>query len=106
MSDPYATVLVDRKKGHKMSLVVTKENFQQVREQGIGNGFTVLNPEYGYRKDNRLWFGECSECGERVTNSSLTGKGWEHTITTVHSRHASGTVAHATSYTIDYCPKA
>lgn len=43
------------------------------------NGFTVLNPEDGYRKDNRLWFGECSECGERITNSALDGV-WKHTI--------------------------
>jgi hypothetical protein len=43
-------------------------DFWTIREQGIGNGFTALNPADGYRKDNRLWFGNCSVCGERVTN--------------------------------------
>lgn len=87
-------------------LVITKDNFQQVREQGIGNGFTVLNPADGFRKDNRLWFGECSECGDTVTNSSLKGEGWIHSITTVHSYHADGvTPCHSSSVFVNYCPK-
>ncbi len=80
------------------SLVVTKENFKQIREEGIGNGFSVINPHDGFRKDNRLWFGNCSECGELVTNSSLTGKGWEHTVYTVK------TANHSSSYQVGYCP--
>ena len=79
------------------SLVVTKENFKQIRVEGIGNGFTVLNPEDGYRKDNRLWFGMCSECGEIVTNSSLKGV-WEHTIYLVDEPN------HKVSKSVDYCP--
>lgn len=85
------------------SLVVTKENFKQIREEGIGSNFTVLNPEDGYRKDNRLWFGECSECGERVTNSSLNGV-WKHTIILETKYHASGTIAYQSSKQVDYCP--
>jgi hypothetical protein len=63
-----------------MSLVITKENFNQIRVEGIGSNFKVINPADGYRKDNRLWFGECATCGESVTNSSMSGKGWVHTL--------------------------
>jgi len=52
---------------------------QEIREKGIGNGFSVLNTADGYRKNNQLWFGECSVCGERIS-SSLHDKGeWRHT---------------------------
>ena len=61
--------------------IVTQENFQSIRENGIGNGFTVLNPADGFRKDGRLWFGTCSECGESVTNSIFNGY-WEHSVIT------------------------
>ena len=83
------------------SLVVTKENFKQIRVEGIGSNFKVLNPEDGYRKDNRLWFGTCSECGDSVTNSSLTGKGWEHSVV-VDTIGTTGKVYRS----LDYCPKA
>ena len=53
----------------------------EIRENGIGSNFRVINPADGFRKDNRLWFGTCSVCGERVVNSSFRGV-WEHTITT------------------------
>ena len=53
----------------------------QIRTAGVGENFTVLNPEDGYRKDNRLWFGHCSECGERVTSSSIDGILWKHSVT-------------------------
>ncbi len=85
------------------SLVVTKENFQTIRSEGIGNGFTVINPEDGYRKDNRLWFGECSVCGDRVTNSSLKGL-WEHEIVLEEKRNPSGFVSYRSSRNVDYCP--
>lgn len=86
-------------------MLVTKENFKSIRVNGIGSNFKVLNPEDGFRKDNRLWFGTCSECGESVTNSALTGKGWEHSITTVISYHADGkTPCHSVSKSVDYCP--
>ena len=62
------------------SLVITKENFNQIRVEGIGSNFKVINPADGYRKDNRLWFGTCSVCNESVTNSSIRGKGWVHTL--------------------------
>ena len=86
-----------------MSLVITKENFESVRINGIGDGFTVLNPADGYRKDNRLWFGECSVCGERVTNSALTGRGWEHEVILKREVHPSGMV-HQQSKKVVYCP--
>jgi hypothetical protein len=76
---------------------MTQLTIQETREYGIGNGFNVLNPEDGYRKDNRLWFGECSKCGERVTNSSLKGI-WEHTLYLVKEKN------HSVSKSIDYCP--
>ena len=85
------------------SLVVTKENFNQIRVEGLGNGFTVINPEDGYRKDNRLWFGECSECGERVTNSALNGI-WKHEIVLEEKRNANGFVSFRQSKQVDYCP--
>lgn len=65
----------------------------EVREQGKGNGFTVLNPADGYRQDDHLWFGECANCGERVTNSSLDGI-WQHRQM----------VSENTWVQIDYCP--
>ncbi len=86
-----------------MSLVITKENFQEIREKGIGNGFTVLNPADGFRKNNQLWFGTCSECGERVTNSAVMGWGWEHKIVLVDEILPSGT-RHTSSRSVNYCP--
>ncbi len=85
-------------------MLVTKENFQSIRENGIGNGFKVLNPEDGFRKDNRLWFGTCESCGSTVTNSSLTGKGWEHEVILEQKLHANGSVAYQHSKSVDYCP--
>ena len=72
-------------------------DFWEIREKGIGNGFSVLNAEDGYRKDNRLWFGNCSVCNERVTNSILVGK-WEHTL--ILEQNGLSTK----SRQIDYCP--
>lgn len=85
------------------SLVVTKENFQSIRENGIGSNFSVINPADGFRKDNRLWFGTCSECGQSVTNSALTGRGWEHEIILSREVHPSGMV-HQSSKNVTYCP--
>lgn len=85
------------------SLVVTKENFNQIRVEGIGNGFTVINPEDGIRKDNRLWFGECSECGQSVTNSALNGI-WKHEIVLEEKRYPSGVISYRSSKQVDYCP--
>jgi len=76
-------------------------NIMEIRKNGIGNGFTVINPKDGYRKDNRLWFGECATCGESVSSSSMSAKynGWTHTLT----KKISETGFQMTS--IDYCPK-
>lgn len=87
-------------------------NIQEIREQGIGNGFSVLNPADGYRKDNSLWFGECSECGERITNSHLNGI-WEHTkvfevghyTKEYFDKGLDGLANYKRSKHIDYCPK-
>ena len=78
---------------------MTKLSVMEIRENGIGNGFSVINPADGYQKNNRLWFGECSVCGERITNSALKGY-WEHTIYLVDEPN------HKVSRNIDYCPKA
>lgn len=59
-----------------------------------GNGFLALNCADGYRQDNRLWFGECSVCGERITNSALDGI-WSHKLE----------LEDGWSKLIDYCPK-
>jgi hypothetical protein len=72
-------------------------SIKETRELGLGSNFTVSNPEDGYRKDNRLWFGKCNRCGERVTNSSLSGV-WEHTIPISKD-------GYTMSKGIDYCPK-
>ena len=71
-------------------------SLSEIREQGIGNGFTVLNPADGYRKDNTLWFGNCANCGEKITNSSLKGI-WEHKLIEKFDGHEKWT-------SIDYCP--
>ena len=51
---------------------------QEIREKGIGYYFTVINPQDGFRKDNTIWNGTCSECGERVYNSIMTQFEWKH----------------------------
>lgn len=87
-----------------MSLVITKENFQSVRENGIGSNFSVINPADGFRKDNRLWFGTCSVCGQSVTNSAIDGRGWLHSEIIVLARHADGSPAHTQVKEIIGCP--
>lgn len=87
---------------------ITKENFQSIRENGIGSNFKVLNPADGYRKDDRLWFGTCAECGETVTNSALKGEGWMHSIHSVQVMYAPalGREFELNSYKkVNYCPK-
>lgn len=74
------------------------------------NGFTALNCEDGFRKDNRLWFGECSECGERIHNSHLDGV-WKHTIYLEKGFYSKENFDKgfpynfASSRDVDYCPK-
>jgi len=77
---------------------------QEIREKGIGNGFSVLNPADGYRQNNQLWFGECSVCGERIT-SSLHDKGeWRHKLILEEKLDENGFVSYQASRQIDYCP--
>jgi hypothetical protein len=73
-------------------------NIQEVRVNGLGNGFAVINPTDGYRKDNTVWFGECSVCGERLSNSRWTGV-WVHTLREKNEQY--GYISHTD---LDYCP--
>jgi len=54
-------------------------NLDNIRQNGIGNGFTVSDPHDGFRKDNTLWFGKCDTCGETVTQSHFDTT-WNHTV--------------------------
>jgi hypothetical protein len=78
-------------------------SIKEVREQGIGSNFTVLNPVDGYRKDNHLWFGTCSVCGESVVNSRLDGI-WQHTIIKETKYHESGQIRSQVSSQSEFCP--
>jgi hypothetical protein len=81
-----------------------------VEKTQIANGFTALNCEDGFRKDNRLWFGECSECGERITNSHFDGV-WKHTVYSEKGFYSKEKFDEgifynqSTSRQVDYCPK-
>lgn len=82
-----------------------------VEKVQVANGFTALNCEDGFRKDNRLWFGECSECGERITNSALDGV-WKHTVYLERGWYSNKEwfemrimPNYSKSYQTDYCPK-
>lgn len=76
-------------------------NIVEIRTKGIGSNFSVVNPHDGYRQDNRLWFGNCSECGEMVSSSSMSAKsvGWTHSVV-VGLIGTTGKVIKS----IDYCP--
>lgn len=80
-------------------------NVVEIRESGKGSNFTVVNQKDGYRQDDRLWFGQCSVCGETVTNSALKGI-WEHHIVLSETLDANGIVTHHSSKSSDICPKA
>jgi hypothetical protein len=89
---------------------MTSLTVMEIRENGIGSNFKVLNPEDGYRKDNRLWFGTCDECGERISNSSFKGV-WQHTVYTQKGYYSMegyerGIYNQASSFSVDYCPTA
>lgn len=91
------TVIADTRK-------LTEGELTQIRTEGLGNGFTVLNPADGFRRDGTLWFGTCSECGEQVSNSWRDGV-WEHTVYTSRTYYPNGLPASSTSHQADYCPK-
>jgi hypothetical protein len=82
--------------------------FEMVRELGIGNGFKVLDPHDGFRKDNRLWFGTCEVCGESVTNSSFDDAVWKHTVYTYKEYWSKDATFpnHSRSHDVAYCPTA
>lgn len=85
-------------------------DIMQIRQEGLGDGFSVLNPHDGYRNNNQLWFGECSVCGETVTNSTLKGL-WEHTVYTrkefwSQEKYEKGICNSSTSHQVAYCPTA
>jgi len=76
---------------------------QDIRERGIGLNFDVMSPEDGYRKDNALWFGKCSVCGDVVSNSRHA-KLWEHALNISVQYHANGQILSRHSKNVDYCP--
>ncbi len=80
-------------------------SIKEVRVLGLGNGFEVLNPADGYRQDNTLWFGECSVCGERISNSLNSGGVWEHELILNAEYDPDGRLSTKTSTQLDYCPK-
>ena len=77
-------------------------NLVEIRKNGVGNGFTVINPVDGYRKDNSVWFGTCSNCNEMVSSSSVSSKdtGWTHSVV-LGTIGTTGKVIKS----VDYCPK-
>lgn len=83
---------------------LTDEEVSEIRKNGVGNGFSVLTPADGHRQDNTLWFGECSVCGNRVTNSIKDGV-WSHTNYTSRSYNKDGVLCASSSFESDYCPK-
>ena len=82
---------------------LTDEEVTRVRADGLGNGFVVIDPADGFRRDGSVWFGTCSVCNERVTNSWRDGV-WKHTIYTKKVIQPNGFVSSSTSYESDYCP--
>jgi hypothetical protein len=87
-----------------------RNKMSKVEKIQEANGFTAINCEDGYRKDNSLWFGECSECGERITNSKFDGF-WTHTqyfekgFYSKEEFDRDGISNFTSSKSIDYCPK-
>lgn len=82
---------------------LTDEEVTRVRLDGVGNGFVVDNPADGFRGDGSLWFGTCSVCNERVSNSWRDGV-WKHTIYTHKTINPNGLIAISVSQEADYCP--
>jgi len=79
---------------------------QQIRREGIGNGFRVIEPHDGFRKNDQLWFGKCDQCEATVTNSWRDGT-WMHKVYTELEYWGDSTTPNSTtSHDVDYCPKA
>ena len=81
-------------------------NIQQIRLEGIGKGFRVIDPHDGYRKNDQLWFGTCSVCEESVSNSYRDGVWQHHVYTQLVYYGDSATPNSTTSHQVDYCPVA
>lgn len=80
-------------------------NIQQIRQEGLGNGFRVIEPHDGFRKNDQLWFGKCDQCEATVTNSWLDGA-WMHTVYTKLEYWGNNTHPNSTtSHRVNYCPK-
>ena len=82
---------------------LTDEEVARIRRDGVGNGFVVNSPADGFRGDGSVWFGTCSVCNERVTNSWRDGV-WKHTIYTRKVINTNGFISSSNSYQSDYCP--
>lgn len=67
---------------NKRAAELREQNFKTIREKGLGSNFDVLNPSDSGRKDNIVWVGTCSRCGERVFNRKDKGL-WEHEVDVV-----------------------
>jgi hypothetical protein len=87
-----------------MSNDTTTPDIMTIREMGLGNGFAVLDPADGYRKNNQLWFGTCATCGEGVTSSRHDNGIWMHRLVVEKGNppHIGG--RGDTTRQIDYCP--
>jgi hypothetical protein len=80
-------------------------NIQQIRKEGIGNGFRVVDPHDGFRQNDQLWFGKCNKCNQMVTNSSLDGT-WKHTVYTELTYWGNSSLPNSsTSHQVNYCPE-
>ena len=56
-----------------------KHGLMELRKNGIGTNFKVLENGDGFRRDNTVWFGKCSVCGGHVSSSRFEN-GWIHSI--------------------------
>lgn len=80
-------------------------NLQQIRLEGLGNGFRVIDPHDGFRQNDQLWFGKCNKCNQMVTNSTLDGT-WNHTVYTKLEYWGDSKTPNSTSsYQVNYCPE-
>lgn len=76
-----------------------RQQVANIREQGLGNGFTVLNPGDGFRKNDQLWFGTCAVCGEMVSSSWHDQGAWIHKLRTFDEKWGC-----TVSRNLDHCP--
>lgn len=77
---------------------------QEIRSQGRGSNFTVIDPQDGYRQNGQVWFGTCNRCGERVTSSRHDNGTWMHRLVVEKGNPPSVGGRGDTTRPIDYCP--